>query len=235
MTYRLKLFFKILLTSIFILCIPIFLVTSNVRWVIDTPLLYSYGFDKYDTAARTGIERAELIKAGKLFRDYFNNDKELLQVRVVQNGVLRNLYNAKEIAHMVDVKDLVQGVFDTQIYLGIFLATFVGLGFIIYRLKWLRILGELIALGGMLTLALVVFVGLLSLIGFDKLFLAFHIISFDNNLWQLDPRRDMLLIMFPEGFFFDATMWIVGATVVQAGILCLYKCWIWMKKLRLKI
>ena len=235
MTYRLKLFFKILLTSIFILCIPIFLVTSNVRWVIDTPLLYSYGFDKYDTAARTGIERAELIKAGKLFRDYFNNDQELLQVRVVQNGVLRNLYNAKEIAHMVDVKDLVQGVFDTQIYLGIFLATVVGLGFLIYRLKWLRILGELIALGGMLTLALVVFVGLLSLIGFDKLFLAFHIISFDNNLWQLDPRRDMLLIMFPEGFFFDATMWIVGATVVQAGILCLYKCWIWMKKLRLKI
>ena len=235
MTYRLKLFFKILLTSIFILCIPIFLVTSNVRWVIDTPLLYSYGFDKYDTAARTGIERAELIKAGKLFRDYFNNDQELLQMRVVQNGVLRNLYNAKEIAHMVDVKDLVQGVFDTKIYLGIFLATFVGLGFLIYRLKWLRILGELIALGGMLTLALVVFVGLLSLIGFDKLFLAFHIISFDNNLWQLDPRRDMLLIMFPEGFFFDATMWIVGATVVQAGILCLYKCWIWMKKLRLKI
>jgi len=235
MTYRLKLFFKILLTSIFILCIPVFLVTSNVRWVIDTPLLYSYGFDKYDTAARTGIERAELIKAGKLFRDYFNNDQDLLQVRVVQNGVLRNLYNAKEIAHMVDVKDLVQGVFDTQIYLSIFLATFVGLGFLIYRLKWLRILGELIALGGMLTLALVLLVGLLSLIGFDKLFLAFHIISFDNNLWQLDPRRDMLLIMFPQGFFFDATMWIVGATVAQAVILCLYKCWTWTKKFKLKI
>ena len=235
MTYRLKLFFKILLTLIFILCIPVFLVISNVRWVIDTPLLYSYGFDKYDTAARTGIERAELIKAGKLFRDYFNNDQELLQVRVVQNGVLRNLYNAKEIAHMVDVKDLVQGVFDTQIYLGIFIGAFVSMGFLIYRFRWLSILGELIALGGMLTLSLVVLVGLLSLIGFDKLFLAFHIISFDNNLWQLDPRKDMLLIMFPEGFFFDATMWIVGATVVQAGILCLYKCWIWMKKLRLKI
>ncbi|GIS68476.1 MAG: hypothetical protein CM1200mP8_0340 [Chloroflexota bacterium] len=43
-------------------------------WGIDTPLLYSYGFDKYDTAARTGLN-GELIKAGKLFRDYFNNDK----------------------------------------------------------------------------------------------------------------------------------------------------------------
>ena len=62
------------LASIFIVCIPIFLVTSNVRWVIDTPLLYSYGFDKYDTAVRTGIERDELIRAGKLFRDYFNTN-----------------------------------------------------------------------------------------------------------------------------------------------------------------
>jgi len=235
MPYRLKLFLKILLASIFIVCIPIFLVTSNVRWVIDTPLLYSYGFDKYDTAVQTGIERDELIRAGKLFRDYFNNEQDILEVRVVQNGVLRNIYNAKEIAHMVDVKNLVQGVFNVQTSLGIFLVAFVSLGFLIYRATWLRILGELIALGGMLTLALVILIGLLSLIGFDKLFLAFHIISFDNNLWQLDPRKDMLLIMFPQGFFFDATIWIVGSTVVQAVILCLYKCWIWTKKFKLKI
>ena len=235
MPYRLKLFFKILIASIFIVCIPIFLVTSNVRWVIDTPLLYSYGFDKYDTASRTGIERNELIRAGELFRDYFNNEQSNLEVRVVQNGVLRNIYNAKEIAHMVDVKNLVQGVFNIQTYLGVFLAISITLGFLIYRANWPRMLGELIALGGMLTLALVVLVGLLSLVGFDKLFLAFHIISFDNDLWQLDPRQDMLLIMFPQGFFFDATMWIVGATVFQAIILCLYKCWLWTKKLRLNI
>ncbi|GIS68475.1 MAG: hypothetical protein CM1200mP8_0330 [Chloroflexota bacterium] len=56
----------------------------------------------------------------------------ITQVRVVQNGVLRNLYNAKEIAHMVDVKDLVQGVFDTQIYLGIFLGLLL-VGFLNFR------------------------------------------------------------------------------------------------------
>ena len=91
MPYRLTLFFKILLASIFIVCIPIFLVTSKLRWVVDTPMLYSYGFDKYDIAARTGIERNELIRAGKLFRDYFNNEQEILEVRVVQNGGLRNI------------------------------------------------------------------------------------------------------------------------------------------------
>ena len=86
------LFLKILLVSIFIVCIPVFLITSNLRWVINAPFLYSYGFDKYDVAARTGIERPELIKAGKSFRQYFNNDEEVLEVKVVQHGVFKNIY-----------------------------------------------------------------------------------------------------------------------------------------------
>ena len=228
------LFLKILLVSIFIVCIPVFLITSNLRWVINAPFLYSYGFDKYDVAARTGIERPELIKAGKSFRQYFNNDEEVLEVKVVQHGVFKNIYNSKEVAHMVDVKVLIQGVFNVQAYAGGFLGAFIVLGFALYRSKWLKMLAELLSLAGILTLALVVLVGLLSFIGFDRLFLAFHIISFDNNLWQLDPSKDLLLVMFPEGFFFDATMWIVGSTVLQSIILCLYKFPSWIKKLRVK-
>ena len=44
-------------------------------------------------------------------------------------------------------------------------------------------------------------------------------ISFTNDLWQLDPSRDYLIAIFPEGFFFDATMWIAGLTIAQAVIL----------------
>ena len=40
--------------------------------------------------------------------------------------------------------------------------------------------------GGVLTLALLVLVGLLALTGFEELFLAFHRISFSNDLWQLN-------------------------------------------------
>ena len=36
----------------------------------------------------------------------------------------------------------------------------------------------------------------------------FHLISFTNDLWILDPRRDYLIMMFPQGFFFDSTMFI---------------------------
>jgi integral membrane protein (TIGR01906 family) len=75
-------------------------------------------------------------------------------------------------------------------------------------------------MGGAFTLGLGALVGLGSLAGgFDRLFLLFHEISFTNDFWQLNPSRDALIAMFPQGFFFDATILIVGAIIVQAGLL----------------
>ena len=51
------------------------------------------------------------------------------------------------------------------------------------------------------------------------MFLLFHEISFTNAFWQLNPSRDALIAMFPQGFFFDATILIVGSIVVQAALL----------------
>ena len=93
-------------------------------------------------------------------------------------------------------------------------------------------LAQLAGWGGAVTLALVVVVGLAALVGFDRLFLAFHLISFTNDLWILDPRRDVLLMMFPQGFFFEATMWIVGSTVVEAVILTIYPVVSWLRRRR---
>ncbi len=47
----------------------------------------------------------------------------------------------------------------------------------------------------------------------------FHLLSFANDLWQLDPARDYLIMLFPQGFWFDATMLVALVTVVLAIIL----------------
>ena len=44
----------------FVIAIPLFLIITNLRVVVNTPLLYSYGFDQYEIEAVTGIERDEL-------------------------------------------------------------------------------------------------------------------------------------------------------------------------------
>ena len=200
--------------------VPLFLIAFNARWVINFPPLYSYGFDRYGVADYTGIERDDLLYAGKRIRDYFNNDAEFLEIRVAVRGVMvGNLYNEREVLHMRDVKGLARGVYRVSEISALLMALIIAGGFAERGRAFVPALARLLALGGGATLALAVTVGIGAVFGFDRLFLAFHLISFSNDLWILDPRRDYLIAMFPQGFFFDATMLIALSVVAQAALL----------------
>ncbi len=204
----------------FVALIPLFLISLSARLAINFPPLYSYGFDRYGIERYTGIERDDLISAARQIRDYFNGDYEPLVVSVAVRGVhVRSLYNERETLHMRDVKALVRGVYRVSEISGLCLALFAGAGFWLRGRRFLQTLARLMRWGGGATLALVAAVGIGALAGFDRLFLAFHLISFSNDFWQLDPRRDYLIAMFPQGFFFDATMLIAIAVVVEAAAL----------------
>ena len=73
--------------------------------------------------------------------------------------------------------------------------------------------------GGIATLALMLALGLGTLFGFEQLFLQFHLISFSNPFWQLDPTRDYLIMLFPEGFWYEATLFCALATAFGAVLL----------------
>jgi uncharacterized membrane protein len=44
-------------------------------------------------------------------------------------------------------------------------------------------------------------------------------VSFSNNLWLLDPQKDYLIMMFPEGFFNDAAISLVITIMMEAVII----------------
>lgn len=208
--------------AIFIGLVPVFLITANVRLVINLPALYSYGYDRYEDEITRymNIERDDYIEGGRQIRDYFNNDAEELDVRVVVGGILRSIYSEKEVLHMSDVKDLVRGVYRLGELSALYLFAFAVAG--MFFEPWRRSLRRTawhMAMGGAVTLGLVVLVGLGTLAGFERLFLAFHEVSFSNDLWQLNPRTDYLIAMFPEGFFFDATILIAVLVIVQSTVL----------------
>ena len=208
--------------AIFIGLVPVFLITANVRLVINLPALYSYGYDRYEDEITRymNIERDDYIEGGRQIRDYFNNDAEELDVRVVVGGILRSIYSEREVLHMSDVKDLVRGVYRLGELSAIYLFAFAVAG--MFFEPWRRSLRRTawhMAMGGAVTLGLVVLVGLGTLAGFERLFLAFHEVSFSNDLWQLNPRTDYLIAMFPEGFFFDATILIAVLVIVQSTVL----------------
>lgn len=211
--------FSIFQSLIVTILIPILIVTSVSAFVINFPLLYSYGFERYEISDYTGIDQAELKSAGKQIRDYFNNDDEWITIQVTRNNIFSpNLFNNKEILHMKDVKQLINLVYFSQkisivlLVLAIFCCVFFETN---NRLKNLL---YSVSRGGILTLLIFGALAIASLVGFDKLFIYFHQISFNNDLWILDPRTDYLIAMFPQGFFFDTTM-IIGFLIIFFAVL----------------
>ena len=107
--------FHIILQALFLVCVPAFLITTNVRLVLNSGMLYDYGFNKYKIEKYTGIEYEQLQNAGQQIRDYFNNDEDEIKISISLHGSrVSNLFNEKEVVHMYDVKQLVKMVYSVQ-------------------------------------------------------------------------------------------------------------------------
>jgi len=212
--------FHIILQTLFFVCVPAFLITTNVRLVLNSGTLYDYGFNKYKIEKYTGIEYEQLQIAGQQIRDYFNNDEDKITISISLHGrMVSNLFNEKEILHMYDVKQLVRMVYSIQLYSAIFILIGCLLISIDASSKWKITMPGYFMKGGWLTFSLVLLVALLALVGFDRLFLYFHLVSFSNDLWILDPRHDYLIAMFPQRFFFDCTVAIAVLTLLEGAFL----------------
>ena len=70
-----------------------------------------------------------------------------------------------------------------------------------------------------LTLVLMAVLGIVIMADFDSFFYRFHLISFANDLWMLNPATDYLIMLFPQGFWFDAGLFCALTTALGALIL----------------
>ena len=210
--------FPLVAVVVIAVAMPLFLIAANVRIVTESGWFYTYAFDRYDVSQRTGIEPDELQRVADDFKAYFKSDEERLQVRATVYGEERDLFSEREVLHMIDVKRLMKGVglieqvsFYTMA--GLALALFALLG----RRAALLAVGRGLFSGAVLCFVILIALGIGFAAGFDALFTQFHLISFTNDLWLLDPR-DFLLRIFPEAFFRDATLAIAGLTLGQAAL-----------------
>jgi len=204
------------MATLFVITVPLFLVNASITWAINDSGLYNRGFEKYRISRYTGITESDLRQAGAAIRHYFNSGDEPLEVRAPVFGEERAIFNQREVIHMRDVKGLVRGVYlFAGASIAYILAVAIG-GFAGFGRTFAGPLARFMLWGGLLTLGLLLLFGLLAIAGFDSLFLTFHQLSFSNDLWRLDPSRDYLIIMFPLGFWFDATMRVAATSVIGA-------------------
>ena len=206
---------------LFVFAVPLFLVTASVAWAFNDPSVYNRGFQKYRIPLATGITEEDLRHVAGQIRHYFNSTDEPLLVKTQVYGEEREIFNQREVQHMHDVKRLVWWVYAAAAMSGIYLMANTSWGLAVNGPRFLGELAQRVIRGVVLMGILVVAVGIFALSGFDTLFLRFHQLAFANDLWQLDPRRDYLVIIFPQGFWFDATMRVVASTVSGAVALTL--------------
>ena len=200
---------------LFMLCLPVLLVTASIWWAANSQWLYTSGFARYDVGRTTGLGQAELDKAAAGLIDYFNSPGEFVSIAVVKNGQPLALFTEEEILHFRDVKRLFR--LDLHVLLGtaVYCATYTCGSILRRQCRHYQRLARATLGGSGLALALMLLLGIGTLLDFDQLFLQFHLFAFTNELWSAEGYMRLL---FPQGFWYDAVVYCATATAIAALI-----------------
>ncbi len=208
-----------LATAMFVVALPLLLITTNVRFLAGEVRLYERGFREHDSARRTGLPLSELDRAAREVIAYFENDAATLRVIVTDNGEEVSLFNARETTHMEDVKALMNTVFRVQEVTLAFVVAYIAGVFLWAGAGSLRRLAVESLAGIGVGVVIVGVVGALALTGFDETWNRFHRLVFTNDLWQLNPATDKLIQMFPEPFWEEMTYFLALMTIGEGLII----------------
>ncbi len=210
-----------LATILFIVMLPVLLVTSNIRYLLGDVAFYKYGFREYDAEQVTEVPLYELDRAAAEMVSYFENDANELRIVVSERDREVALFNQQEVTHMRDVKALVQLMFRLNEVALAYVMLYVAAVILWAREKPLRSLAFESLMGIGVGIAVLVGVGVFALTGFDAFWTKFHEIAFSNDLWLLDPDTDRLIQMFPEPFWQQAVYLLGAMTLVEVAAITL--------------
>lgn len=129
------------------------------------------------------------------------------------------MFNALELRHMEDVKQLVQSFFAV-----VWMAAIGCLTFLV-RLKQCGTQWMWHALwrGGLLTIGGMIAVALSAVVAWDTFFSVFHSLFFEDGTWQF-YYSDSLIRLYPEQFWFDSAIMVSVLTALGA-VLCIGLSW----------
>lgn len=161
----------------------------------DKLMLYGKHISEY-----IGISDEDLEKLTRFTLDYLNDPKASLDIRMNVNGKEREIYTDDEKAHMVDVRNLNLTanymLFDAALVFVFFMF------FYVFRKYPFRTLYDTYRKILLYVGIFIAIVGAWIIIDFDSFWTFFHHIFFaGNDLWLLDLRKDILIMIVPPEFF----------------------------------
>lgn len=186
------------------------LLTAAEILLYRTPGWFEKEYDKYmvleDVRGEMSMESA--LQVTEEMMDYLKGDRKNLTVMTTIDDKQQEFFSNREKAHLKDCRALFLGGFRLRN-----ITFFISIG--ILGMLWFgreknpNRLPEFVSQVPKITGVLLAITGLIALIvsgSFDRYFVVFHHLSFDNDLWILDPAKDNLINLLPEGFFSDTAL-----------------------------
>ena len=190
--------------------VPLALIGTALR-ILLTPLYYTIEYNMpYFPADEYGFTKADRMRWAPYAVDYLINSADISFLGDLKFDDGSPLYNERELRHMQDVKNVVQGAL--RIW-AISLAILILLALFAWRGKWLPEYRNGLRRGGWWMIGFAVTLGLITGIGilldpevFWKFFTLFHQLFFEGDSWMF-LYSDTLIRLFPIRFWQDTFLW----------------------------
>ena len=180
--------------------------------------VYRQEYEKYDVLSELDMTMDDVMYVTHEMMDYLRGEGDTLSVMTTVEGKEQDFFNEQDRFHMGEVRDLFIG--GLNIRLGSCAAAVLCVLFLLFTradIKKIIPRSYRIALG--VTGAAVLLIGIAAVVDFNAVFVQFHHIFFDNDLWIFDPAEDYMIRMLPEGLFYDMVMRIGAIFVAGLAVL----------------
>lgn len=180
--------------------------------------VYRQEYEKYDVLSEMDMTMDDVMYVTHEMMDYLRGEGDTLSVVTTVEGQEQDFFNEQDRFHMGEVRELFIG--GLNIRFGACVAAVLCVLFLVITradIKKVVPRSYWIALG--VTGAAVILIGIAAVVDFNAVFVQFHHIFFDNDLWIFDPAEDYMIRMLPEGLFYDMVMRIGAIFVVSLVVL----------------
>ncbi len=167
---------------------------------------YRDEYEKNDVLSSVNMEMDDLMDVTHGMMKYLRGDRENLIIQTTIGGEQKEFFNDREKAHMADCRILfIAAIWIRRFCLLLIVLTAVIITAFNKKTKlekakyissgiWKGIIAIAVCMGTLVTVIA---------INFDRAFITFHHIFFNNDMWLLDPDTDNLINIVPQTFFID--------------------------------
>lgn len=183
--------------------------------------VYQREYEKYDVLSDLDMTMDDVMHVTHEMMAYLRGEGDTLSVITTVEGEEQDFFNEQDRFHMAEVRDLFIG--GLNIRLGACIAVVICILFLIVTKADLKrvIPRSYQAALGISALAVLI-LGIACAVDFNAVFVQFHHIFFDNDLWIFDPATDYMIRMLPEGLFFDMVIRIGGIFIGILAVLLVF-------------